>query len=374
MKAVSTLLPLVALLGPSSVLGSAFSTLAELPPGNSSHTVPKITRGSTEGDENYTAPNFPLMGFKEYDGNPILSPNPANDWESAYLYNPSSIVIDDKIFLLYRAQNKTKTSSVGLAWSEDGYSFTRYVNPVLVATEWYEKEGGCEDPRVIRVNGTFYMTYTGYDGDKARLCLATSTDLVHWEKYGPILPDVRDVLYEWQQSQNTYSPRSGWSKSGSILNECQPDGTYHMLFGDSLLYIANSTDLIHWNYDPETLPYAPKLNVWEQGLMEPGPPAIKTRDGRWLVIYNGVATGPGGFTPGQYSTGQLLIDPVEFPKGPPIARLEKPLLEPTSVHEIDGQVDNVIFTEGLVQFHGKWFMYFGQGDSFLGVATAPVQP
>ena len=108
--------------------------------------------------------------------------------------------------------------------------------------------------------------------------------------------------------------------------------------------------------------------------MEPGPPPIKTRDGKWLLIYNGVATGAGGYTPHQYSTGQLLIDPVRYPAGPPIARLETPLLQPSSVHEITGQVDNVIFTEGLVQFHGKWFMYFGQGDAFLGVATAPVQP
>lgn len=373
MKAFSTLLSLLALLGPSSAAfgrsGSALSLAKK-----SKDTVPQITQDSVDGDRNYSAPYFPLLGFEDFEGNPILAPNPANNWESAYLYNPSAIVVDDLVWLLYRAQNESKTSSIGLAWSSDGYNFTRYSDPILVPTEWYEKDGGCEDPRVIRVNGTFYMTYTGYDGVTARLCLATSTDLIHWEKHGLILPDINDVVYEWNQTLATYRPRSGWSKSGSILNERQPDGTYHMLFGESLLHIANSTDLIHWNYDRDSLPYASKLNVWEQALMEPGPPPIKTRDGKWILIYNGVATGLGGFTPGQYSTGQLLIDPERFPKGPPIARLEKPLLEPTSVHEISGQVDNVVFTEGLIQFHGKWFMYFGQGDSYLGVATVPVQP
>ena len=108
--------------------------------------------------------------------------------------------------------------------------------------------------------------------------------------------------------------------------------------------------------------------------MESAAPPIKTRDGMWLKMYNGVATGLGNFTFGQYSTGQMLIDPKNRPQGPPIARLEVPLLQPSSVTEITGQVDNVIFSEGLVQFHGKWFMYFGQGDEFLGVATTNVQP
>lgn len=339
----------------------------------SSDTVPKVDGDSVEGDRNYTAPYFPLMGFKNYSGNPIMEPNPDNDWESAYTYNPSAIVIDDMVWLLYRAQNEDKTSSIGLAWSKDGYNFTRYNEPVLKPTEPYETPGGCEDPRVIRVDGTFYMTYSGYDGETSRLCVATSTDLVNWEKHGPILPDINDVVYDWGHPVNSYRPRTGWSKSGSILNEKMPDGNYHMLFGDMYLYRATSTDLINWNYTADSLPYAPKLNDWEQGIMESGPPAIKTRDGKWMQIYNGMATGMGGYRPKQYSTGELLLDPVNNPKGPPIARLETPLLQPGSDDELNGQVDDVVFTEGLVQYHGEWLMYFGQGDTSLGIATAPVQ-
>ena len=137
---------------------------------------------------------------------------------------------------------------------------------------------------------------------------------------------------------------------------------------------ANSTDLIHWNYTINDLPFAQKINIWEQGLMESAAPPVRTRDGMWLKIYNGVALGPGGYTYKSYNAGQMLIDMENQPRGPPIARLETPLLEPTSVHEVKGQVDNVIFSEGLVQFKGKWLMYFGQGDEFLGVATTDVQP
>ncbi|KAF8850140.1 Arabinanase/levansucrase/invertase [Acephala macrosclerotiorum] len=294
-----------------------------------SDTVPLITENSTDNEPNYTAPYFPLLGFQEYEGNPIMALNPANDWESAYLYNPSAIVVDDTIWILNRAQNSSRTSSIGLGWSKDG-------------------------PRVIRVNGTFYLTYTGYDLHTARLYLATSTDLVSWTKYGPMLPNVTDVVCNWQDPLSSWVPRQGWSKSGAILNTRQPDGTYHMHFGDSFLYFANSTDLIHWNSTYGSLVFAPK-------------------GGMWLKFYNGVATGLGGFVPTQYSTRQMLIDPVNQPYGPPIARLESPILQPTSVNEVEGQVDNVVFSEGLVQFRGRWFLYFGQGDAFYGVATAPVQ-
>ncbi|KAI9704028.1 MAG: hypothetical protein M1820_005649 [Bogoriella megaspora] len=340
---------------------------------SSSPTVPPVSPSSTQNESNYTAPYFPLLNFTQYSGNPILSPNPENNWESAYLYNPAAIVIDNRIFLLYRAQNESKTSVIGLAWSDDGYTFTRYNQPILTPTEPYETPGGTEDPRIIRVNGTFYMTYTGYDGKNARLCLATSTNLIDWTKYGPILPNVTDVVWDWQTPLTGYYPREGWSKSGAIIAE-KINGVYQMQFGDSFLYYAHSTDLIHWNATYNQEPFAQKLNVWEQALMESGPPPVKTRDGMSLKIYNGVATGLGGYQPGSYNTGEMLIDPVNKPSGPPIARLETPLLQPTSVNEVEGQVDNVVFSEGLVQFKGQWLLYFGEGDKYLGVATTPVQP
>ena len=103
-----------------------------------------ITENTVEGDSNYSAPAFPLLPFNKYAGNPILTPNAANNWESAYLYNPTAIVLNETIFLLYRAQNESKTSSIGLAWSTDGVNFTRLPEPILYATEPWETIGGTE--------------------------------------------------------------------------------------------------------------------------------------------------------------------------------------------------------------------------------------
>ena len=78
---------------------------------------------------------------------------------------------------------------------------------MLSPTEDYE-EFGCEDPRVTVIDGTYYLTYTAWDRTHAQLCLATSTDLLTWEKHGPLFPDF-----------NTFEPNAEgiptpWSKAG----------------------------------------------------------------------------------------------------------------------------------------------------------------
>lgn len=344
-----------------------------------------INSSTPDGDANYTAPIFPILPFNKYSGDPILSPNPANNWESAFLYNPTAIVLNETIFLLYRAQNASKTSSIGLAWSTDGYNFTRLNSPIIYATEDYETIGGTEDPRIVRINGTFYVTYTAFNNVSAQLCMATSEDMLNWNKIPPLFPSWMDVAYS---DIDIPMPRVNHSKSGAIVNELI-DGMYHMYFGDSFFYHATSPDMRNWTALPAEQYFAAPLNPWENRLIEPGPAPIKTRDGRWILIYNGMTTGRVGYTKDQYSVGQMLIDPSGAFRpnlnisdamyqpalmDGPIARIEKPLLVPEGSDEQTGQVNQVVFAEGLVQFKGKWFLYFGQADSTLGVATADVQP
>lgn len=360
---------------------------------NSADQLPfAISPDTIEGDPNYTAPVFPILPFNQYSGNPILSPNPANNFESAFLYNPTAIVLNETIFLLYRAQNSSKTSSVGLAWSTDGYSFTRLNSPILNATEPWEAGGGTEDPRIVRVNGTFYLTYTAYNLTSPQLCLATSNDLMTWKKYPPLFPNWQDVAYS---DIDIPEPRFNHSKSAAIVKEKSMDGLYHMYWGDSFFYHATSPDMLNWTTLSASEYFAAPVYPWENRLIEPGPAPIKTRDGRWLLVYNGATTGRVGYPAGQYGVGQMLIDPsgafrptvdASIPNpvvggtyqpaiaDGPIARIEKPMVFPSTPQETEGQVDRVTFAEGLVQFKGKWFLYFGQADSTLGVAVADVQP
>ena len=113
-------------------------------------------------------------------------------WAEKDVFNPAAIVRNDSVFLLFRAEDKigkyAGTSRIGLAWSTDGLHFQKYPQPVFYPDndrykilEW---EGGCEDPRVVEdAAGMYYMTYTAYDGDKARLLIASSPDLYQSTKH-----------------------------------------------------------------------------------------------------------------------------------------------------------------------------------------------
>jgi predicted GH43/DUF377 family glycosyl hydrolase len=162
-----------------------------------------------------------------------------------------------------------------------------------------------------------------------------------------------------------------------------------MTHGDSRLYHATSPDMLNWTSLPADNYWAAPVQPWENRLIESGPPPIKTRDGKWLLVYNGMTTGRAGYTKDQYSVGQMLFDPsgsyrpnITVPDGTyqpalrdgPVARIESPILVPEAAEEQQGQVNNVVFAEGLVQFKGKWFLYYGAGDTQLNVATADVQP
>ncbi|KPI34670.1 uncharacterized protein AB675_60 [Cyphellophora attinorum] len=299
---------------------------------------PTITAESIEGDANYIPPTFPIGPFKKHAANPILKPNPDNAWEAAHLFNAAAIVLDAKVFLFYRAQNHEGLSSIGLAWSDDGISFTRLDRPILTATEPWEEGGGCEDPRVMRYEGTVYMTYSSYGMGRVRLCMCTSTNLVDWKKYEPMFPTWAEVEIG---IDGRLGIRNDWTKAGAIFPEKDRDGKFNMLWGDD--------DLIKWETKSYGDHFAHGIHSWENRLLEAGLSPIKTKDGKWLFIYNAATTGGGKYKNNQYSVGQMLVD-YDNLAGGPLARLEKPLLEVSEGNEQEGQVGNVVFCEGLVQF------------------------
>ena len=264
-------------------------------------------------------------------------------FESKGVYNPAAIVHNDTLYLLYRAEDANSTSRIGLAKSTDGIHFTRRSEPVVSPEHDYEIPRGCEDPRIVKVEDTYYMTYTAFDGHLARLALATSKDLIHWDKYGPI-------LHSW-----------GWSKSGAVVAE-EINGQYIMYFGDGNMWIAYSQDLIHWTADPNPV-MKPRSGYFDSKIVEPGPPPVITEEGL-LLIYNG--------SDGQrFSTGWVL-----FSKNDPkriLARAAVPILKPEEDWEKSGTASNVVFSEGLVNYKGAWYLYYGGADTRIGVATCEGQ-
>ena len=285
-----------------------------------------------------------LSSFQKYDRNPIIAPR-GSGWESKDVFNPTAWSDGDTLYMLYRAEDSTGigdwngTSRLGLATSTDGINFNRLEEPVLEPSEPWELPGGVEDPRVVKIDDTFYLTYTAYDGETARLALATSPDLKIWEKQGLIFPD------------------SGWTKSGAILPH-KVNGKWWMYYGDTNIWAAHSEDLLHWKAIEEPV-LEPREGYFDSRLVEPGPQPLMTNQGI-LLLYNGADQNL------VYESGQALFDVNDPTKL--IKRSEISFLKPDTQLEQEGQVPNVVFIEGLARLNNTWFLYYGMGDSGIGVA------
>ncbi|MBK8554586.1 MAG: glycosidase [Lewinellaceae bacterium] len=319
--------------------------------------------------------------------NPVMVPSPEAvfycplrkekvRWEEKDVFNPAAVVKDGRVWLLYRGEDKVGkyngTSRIGLANSRDGIDFRKLPTPVLYPDNdpmrTFEWEGGCEDPRVVQgPDDKFVMTYTAYDGDKARLCIATSDDLYTWEKHGLAFSDRQQ--------------RDLWSKSGAIVCGREKDqitaqkirDKYWMYWGDTNLYLASSDDLISWtpltdkkgNLQPVM---QPRTGFFDSQLVEPGPFALLTPKGIQLFYNaaNSPKNGDKSLPPMTYTVGQALFDvnrPYKL-----IARADKNFMRPDRDFEMNGQVNNVCFLEGMIWFNGRWLLYYGTADSKIGIA------
>ena len=347
-------------------------------------------------------PGWALGGFTRPEGaNPVISPDtdikfscPMTSaqvgWMESDTFNPASVEIDGKIAVIFRAEDNSaqgigsRTSRLGLALSEDGVKMDISPEPVMFPDEdsakEYEWPGGCEDPRVaVTQDGTYVMMYTSWNRKVPRLCVATSRDLRNWTKHGPAFGNAYEGRFKDMAC-----------KSGSIVTEVRDGrqviakigGKYMMYWGESMVNIAESDDLVNWipRLGPEGellgVMY-PREGFFDSSLTECGPPALVTKDGI-LLLYNGKNslddTRDPRYPAGTYSAGQVLFDSSN-PEAI-LERLDVPFFRPMDDFEKSGQyAAGTVFIEGLTLHDGKWYLYYGCADSRVGVAVFdPTNP
>jgi predicted GH43/DUF377 family glycosyl hydrolase len=301
--------------------------------------------------------SWPFGAWHRLAETPIIAPQ-GEGWEAAGTFNPSVILRDGKIVMLYRAQDKAGTSRLGYAESEDGIHFTRRSEPVFSPEKDYEKDGGVEDPRLVQFGDTYYLTYTGYNKKDAQLCLATSKDLLHWERKGVILPAYKG---NWNVR---------WTKSGAIVPE-KIGGKYWMYFlgtsrdNNDQMGLASSPDLLHWTEASDAPVLPARAGMFDSRVVEPGPAPVVTPKGI-VLIYNGADDKL------VYRTGVAMFDR-DDPRRV-ISRTDTPVFGPEKEWEKVGQVPNVVFVEGMVRKGERYLFYYGGADTTVGVAEAAVVP
>lgn len=341
-------------------------------------------------------PEWALGGFVRPAGaNPVIRPDSqvrfycpmrrdSVGWMESDTFNPAATVRDGEICVLFRAEDNSatgigkRTSRIGLARSADGVTMRLGDAPVLFPAEDAMKEcdwpGGCEDPRVaVTEDGTYVMLYTSWNRRIPRLSVATSRDLVTWTKHGPTFAKAYGGRF-----------RDLKSKSGSIVTKLDGDrlviarvnGKYMMYWGERMVNIATSDNLIDWTPELDAdgnlkgVVY-PREGYFDSALTECGPPALLTDKGI-LLLYNGqnrLGEGRDKRYPARtYSAGQILFDAKE--PGKVIGRLDVPFFRPVDDFEKSGQYkDGTVFIEGLVYFKSRWYLYYGCADSRVGVAV-----
>lgn len=309
-------------------------------------------------------------------------------FENAGVLNPAVIREDDSVHVFYRAVRQGNYSSIGYARLSDPLTVAeRYDMPVLFS-QTPEESHGVEDPRITKIDGVYYMSYTAFDGTNVYGCYATSNQLPHFEKKGIITPRI--TAQQFRRLAQTRFP----------LNEkyLRFNGHYsHTMSEPGLLYdknvvffprriggrlfflhrikpdiqIASVHDLselteAYWEdyflHFQDHIALSPK-HSHEISYLGGGCPPIETEHG-WLLIYHGVYDTASGY---KYVACAALMD-LENPVKE-ISRLPYALFKPERKWELKGEVDNVCFPTGTALFDDTLYIYYGAADERIACAS-----
>ena len=266
------------------------------------------------------------MMLKRFIKNPILKPRRENDWESKLVFNPGAVFENGLFHLIYRAVGEDDISR----------------KPVFTPRGILESKG-CEDPRIVCLEGKFYMTYTAYSIKGVRVSLASTRNFLQWERFGVVLPDME-------------------SKDAVLFPE-KVNGRYVMLHRPMdpprSIWIAYSDDLLKWGDFKKVM--APIQGRWDGVGIGSASPPVRTEKG-WLLIYHGIDE------MSVYRLGVALLDADDPSRV--IGRHPDFILEPEEDYELRGEVREVVFGCGICEAEDKYFIYYGAADKVICGATA----
>ncbi|HLA55115.1 MAG TPA: hypothetical protein VK623_03375 [Flavobacterium sp.] len=303
------------------------------------------------------------------------------EFENEGVLNPAVILDNGQIHLFYRAVSKGNHSTIGYCRLSDPLTIAeRFDHPVIVPENEYEVQG-VEDPRIVKIDGAFYLSYTAYDGFLALGALAISHDLENFTKVGLIVPQVnyKDFrrmvassgkvnlkyfrfdqcsLILWDKNVIFFPRRI--NKKLVFMHRIRP--------GIQIVSIDNIDDLTDEFWKNYFLDFANNILLdpkceHETSYIGGGCPPIETEYG-WLLIYHSVKDTINGYI---YAACVALLD-LEDPRKE-IARLPYPLFSPEYDWELNGEVNNVCFPTGTVLIDDKLYIYYGAADEQIACAS-----
>jgi len=302
-------------------------------------------------------------------------------FENEAVLNPATICEGNSIHLFYRAVQKGNFSSIGYCKLKNPFKVSeRLKNPILSPEFDYESHG-MEDPRIVKIDDLYYLTYTAYDGKNALGALATSKDLKNFKKEGVIVPQI-----EYREFERLVS-KFKLNQKYFEMNEANPSLMvkdvifFPRRINDKLFFLQrikpdiqivsvnNLNELTkefwenYFSHFDKNIVLA-SMHGHEISSIGGGCPPIETSQG-WLVIYHGASSTPDGSY--IYSTCAALLE-LDDPKKE-IARLPYRLFVPDQEYELIGDVDKVVFPTGTILIKDTLFIYYGAADERIAFAS-----
>ncbi|HSJ53244.1 MAG TPA: glycosidase [Anaerolineae bacterium] len=297
------------------------------------------------------------MQLQRHPANPVLLPDPHSDWECYNVFNPAVIHHAGLFHMFYRAQGLDWVSRIGYAVSVDGVEWNRLRRPVLAPHDGSDSRG-VEDPRVVEIDGVFYMTYTAYGrefrgegtpthaGGGILPMIARSHNLVAWERLGPIVRGEDD-------KDHLLFPRRIGGRFAALHRRWP------------YIWVAYSHDLVTWPEQDMKPIFGPRgEGYWDGKSVGANGVPIETDEG-WLLLYHGYDVDH------VYQFGTCLLD-LNDP-GRVIRRPSKPIFWPQELWELRGDVPNVVFSCANPIVDGTVYVFYGGADHVIGLATCRLQ-
>lgn len=318
---------------------------------------------------NFLENRSPVL-LTKFSGNPIITPQEENDWESIGTFNPAAIYGNGKVHLVYRAVGKNGVSTLGYASSKNGFDIDlRLPDPIYFPREEFEGAmakaanycefavsggswGGCEDPKLTEIEDKIYMTYVAHNGYNLPRIALTSINKKdfysrNWVWSKPVLISAPGVI----------------DKSGCILPE-KVNGKFvifHRVFPDILIDFVDELTFNGDTFLDGEFKISPRFAGWDSRKLSIGAPPIKTEYG-WLLIYHAIDDRD----PNRYKIGAMILslkDPRKV-----LYRTPHPILLPDRHYENEGK-SGVAYPSGAVVLGDYLFVYYGGGDRVVCVAT-----
>jgi predicted GH43/DUF377 family glycosyl hydrolase len=310
-----------------------------------------------------------MFTIKRSSHNPLLAPDTNDPWEGNAVFNwcPAR-GIKNEIHYVYRAMSSTELyygtnisiSSVGYVKSTSSNGIDFSDRRQLIAPEYAWERYGCEDPRVTKINGHYYIFYTAlsnypYNADGIKIAVAITRDFKTIKEKHLVTPFNAKAMVLFPEKIN-----GKYVAILSVDTDRPPHEKICIAEFDSLEEMWDEEYWNLWYSQVDSHVIDPRRSITDH--IEVGAVPIKTKAG-WLFVYSYIENYRRENNPFPVDFGiEALLFDLKDPKKI-IGKTEGPMFVASEIYEKSGQIANIVFPSGALLQGENLDIFYGAADS-----------